>query len=108
MASKPSSTKRDTDISSRGWAKSFDDPIVQPGGSKLKTPSEAGEHIAKLPKREHDAPHWQLAMLRLIDAANHGGIGMMAHMAVLRAINHGKTRDPAPRKPAAKKYRIVR
>jgi hypothetical protein len=33
--------------------------------------------------------HWQVAMECLISAAEKGGIVMMAHIAMLRALNHG-------------------
>jgi hypothetical protein len=45
----------------------------------------------------------------LISAAANGGIVMMAHIAMLRAMNHRKP-DPeiTPRRNGAKAYRIVR
>jgi hypothetical protein len=33
------------------------------------TLKDAADYIMTLPKKVHDAPHWQLAMERLIDAA---------------------------------------
>jgi hypothetical protein len=38
------------------WSRTFDDPIPLPDGGKLNTPRDAGNYIAGLPKREHDAP----------------------------------------------------
>ncbi|WMT78847.1 hypothetical protein [Bradyrhizobium sp. Ash2021] len=49
-------------------------------------------------------------MQMLIDAADRGGIVMLAHVAVLRALNHGKP-DPAtppPRHKRAKAYRVIK
>lgn len=87
------------------WSRAFDDPITLPDGRELVTLRQAGEYITKLPKAEHDAPHWQLAMRCLIDAAARGGILMIAEIAMRRAINQGK---PKPRKKREKGYKIIR
>jgi hypothetical protein len=89
------------------WARAFDDPIPLPDGSTLRTLREAGEFIAALPRAQHDRPEWQLAMAMLLQAAEHGGIAMMARIATMRAINVGKSEPPEPRRKAAKKYNIV-
>jgi hypothetical protein len=70
---------------------------------------DAADYIMGLPKKVHDAPHWQLAMEQLIDAAEGRNFIMHARIAVLKALNHGKP-SPAsePRRKAFKKYRIVR
>jgi hypothetical protein len=52
----------------KGWGRPFEDPI-KVDGRKLVTLRDAGEYIAALPKREHDAPEWQAAMEALILAA---------------------------------------
>jgi hypothetical protein len=83
------------------WSRRFDVPIPVPSG-ELSTLREAGEYVAALPKREHALPHWQAAMRVLIDAAEHGGIDMMADIAVRRALGLGKPSAAAPRKKAAK------
>jgi hypothetical protein len=45
----------------------------------------------------------------LIDAAEHGGIVMMADIAMRRGLAHGRPRsEPAPRKKQAKKYGVGR
>jgi hypothetical protein len=45
----------------------------------------------------------------LISAAEKGGIVMMAHIAMLRALNHGDPdAAPGPRRKRAKAYRIVK
>jgi len=36
--------------------------IPLPRGGELRTLHDAGTFIAKLPKRKHDAPEWQVAM----------------------------------------------
>jgi hypothetical protein len=36
----------------------LDDPIPLPHGGDLRALRDAGNFIAKLPKREHDAPAW--------------------------------------------------
>jgi hypothetical protein len=38
-----------------GWSRAFDDPIPLPDGRELRTLRDAGNSIANLPKREHDA-----------------------------------------------------
>ena len=63
----------------------------------------------RLPKKVHDAPHWQLAMEQLIDAADGRNFIMHARIAVLKALNHEKPAPaPAPRRKRAKVYQIVR
>jgi hypothetical protein len=57
----------------KGWHRSFDDPIPLPGGGKLRTLRDAGNFIAKLPKREHDAPAWLAAIRALMLVVEHGG-----------------------------------
>ena len=71
------------------------------------TLKDAADYIMALPKNVHDAPHWQLAMEQLIDAAE-AGTSSCTRIAVLKALNHGKP-SPAsePRRKAAKKHRII-
>ena len=42
----------------KGWSRTFDDLIPLLGGGELRTLRDAGNYIAELPKREHDAPAW--------------------------------------------------
>lgn len=49
----------------RGWGRPFEEPIEVDGRS-LATLREAGEYIAGLPKKEHDAPEWRTAMEALL------------------------------------------
>jgi hypothetical protein len=68
---------------------------------------QAGEYITALPAREHGKPHRQTAMRCLIDAAERGGIVMLADIATRRALGHGRARPaPAPRKKTAKSYSV--
>jgi hypothetical protein len=48
------------------WFTRFVDPIVLPDGRELLTLRDAAEHIAALPKAEHDAADWQVAMEALL------------------------------------------
>ena len=48
------------------WSREFDESILPSEGRTLTTLRDAGEHIAALPKKEHDAPEWQPAMQALI------------------------------------------
>jgi hypothetical protein len=49
-------------MANRGWQSKFDDPIVTPDGRTLVTLRDAAQYITKLPKAEHDAAEWQVAM----------------------------------------------
>jgi hypothetical protein len=70
-----------------GWGRPFDDPI-QVNGGKLVTLRDAGEYIAALPKKEHNAPEWQAATEALILVAEKGGPTMFARIGIVRALNH--------------------
>jgi hypothetical protein len=91
------------------WSSHFHDPIPVPKGKPLVTLKDAADYIMGLPKKVHDAPHWQIAMEQLIDAAEGRNFIMHARIAVLRALNHGLP-DPAtgPRRKAVKKHKIIR
>jgi hypothetical protein len=90
------------------WSRVFDDPIPVDGG-ELLTLRDAGMYILALPPKEASLPHWQLAMACLISAAERGGIVMMARIAMMKALHHGKPEPPPePRRKRAKVYRIVR
>jgi hypothetical protein len=91
------------------WFKRFFDPIILPDGRKLLTLRDAAEYITALPKAEHEAADWQVAMEVLLLVAEHNGPEMMARIGVLKALNrHGAKPVPAPRRKAAKAFRIVR
>jgi hypothetical protein len=89
-----------------GWSRHFFDPIPTGDGGELRTLRDAGYPCA--PPAEAEREHWQIVMECLISAAEKGGIVMMAHIAMLRALNTGKP-DPeiTPRRKRAKAYRIV-
>jgi hypothetical protein len=91
------------------WSRRFDDPIALPDGRTLEALRDAAGDITRLSAKKAELEHWQLAMQLLIEAADRGGIVMMARIAVLRALNHGNP-DPktAPRSRRAKTYRIIR
>ena len=92
-----------------GWSRHFFDPIPTGDRGELRTLRDAGVYILGLPPAEAEREYWQVAMECLISAAEKGGIVMMAHIAMLRALNHG---DPdleiIPRRERAKRYGIVR
>jgi hypothetical protein len=92
-----------------GWSRTFDDPIPLPGRGELRTLRDAGEYVTALSKVEQAKPHWQTAAHELMMAAEHGGILMLAEIAMRQALAHSRPKPaPAPRKKAAKKYKIVR
>ena len=66
-------------------------------------------YITKLPKAEHDAPKWRVAMQALLLVAEHDGPTMMARIGIMRALHRHKPKPaPAPRRKEAKVYRIIR
>ena len=83
----------------KGWHRRFDDPIPLPGGGGLRTLRDAGNYIAKLPKREHDAPSWRAAIQALMLVAEHGGDTMLPRIGMMRALNrHSAKAKRAPRR----------
>jgi hypothetical protein len=86
------------------WNHAFDFPV--PG---LTTYRDAADYIMKLPAKQKQQPHWQFAGKALINAAERGGgWTMLAHMAMLRAMDHGKPApEKEPRRKAARKNRII-
>ncbi|XIA64902.1 hypothetical protein ACFIOY_40190 [Bradyrhizobium sp. TZ2] len=87
------------------WFKRFVDPIILPDRRKLLTLRDAAEYITALPKAEHDAADWQVAMETLILVAERGGPEMLARIAVMKALNrHGVQATPAPRRKPAKVF----
>jgi hypothetical protein len=88
-----------------GWDREFDFPV--PG---CRTFKDGASYIMKLPAKQQREQHWQLAGEILIKAAERNdGWTTLAHMAMLRAMNHGKPPpNPQARGKRAKTYRIVR
>ena len=74
-----------------------------PDGSPSR---DAGNYIARLAKRQHDAPECQAAIEALMLVVENGGPTMMAWVGIMRALYPGE-RAPTPRKKWARKHRIV-
>lgn len=90
----------------RSWSRPFPDPI-EATGKTVRTLREVALHIQSLPKVEQSLPHWQVATEHLIYAAERGPAWMLlAWMGMMRAVNHGRSREP--RKRTAKAYRTIR
>ena len=76
------------------WFKRFYDPIILPDGRRLLTLRDAASYITALPKAEHDAADWQVAMETLLLVAERNGPEMLARIAVMKALNrHGDRRQ---------------
>jgi hypothetical protein len=97
----------------KGWRRRFDDPIPLPRGRPLVTLEDAGRHITKLPKAEHEAAEWQAAMEALILVATLGGPTMFARIGVMRALNVERLFNPdrkdhhwGRRRPSARPLKI--
>lgn len=87
-----------------GWNRKFDPPI-----EGFPTLRDAASHIMKLPAAEQKKKHWQTAADTILQAAEDRGPMLHAVIGMNQALHHGKApRDPAPRRKATKKYRIVR
>jgi hypothetical protein len=94
---------------SDGWAKRFFEPIILPDGRKLLTLRDAAIYVTKLPKSEHDAEEWQIAMSMLLLVAERNSPEMLARIGMMKALNqHGAKGAPAARPKRAKPYRVVR
>ena len=79
------------------WSARFNDPIILPGGRKLRTLLDAATHMTGLSKAEHDTNEWQIAMETLLLVAE--GDGPMAQIAAMKALNrHNANAVPAPRR----------
>ena len=90
------------------WFKRFYDPIILPDGRKLLTYRDAAEYITALPKAEHDAADWQIAMETLLLVAERDGSEMLARIAMMRALSRHVKATLAPRKQPTKACRIVK
>jgi hypothetical protein len=51
------------------WSRRFDDPILTPDGSTMRTIGEAAAYAAKLPKKLGKSPAWQRASRHLVRAS---------------------------------------
>ena len=87
----------------------FFDPIILPGRKPLVTLRDAATYIVKLPKVEQQAPEWQAAAEVLMLIGEHGGDPMMAHIAMMRALQRHEPKPKSPpRRKRAKAYQIIR
>ena len=55
------------------WFKRFVEPIVLPDGHELLTLRDAAKYISALPKTDHNAADWQVAMETLLLVAERDG-----------------------------------
>jgi hypothetical protein len=70
---------------------------------------DAANYILKLPKAERELREWQTAAKVLMLIGERGGDPMMAHIGMMRALHRDKPKpESAPRRKAAKAYKIVR
>ena len=93
------------------WSRAFDDPIPVPDGRVLRTLHDAGHYAAALPKAVQERAEWQTAAEMLILAAQGQRPVMFAEIAIRQALGADQTTASTPkprRKPAAKRYKIVR
>jgi hypothetical protein len=74
------------------WFTRFVDPIVLPDGRELLTLRDAAEYITALPKAEHDAADWQIAMETLLLVAERDGPEMLARSAIMKALQQDGAR----------------
>jgi hypothetical protein len=84
-------------MADRGWKRQFDEPIPLPRGRQLVTLEDAGRHITRLSKVEHETQEWQAAMEALILVATSGGPTMCARIGIMRVLNRHVERvfDPS-------------
>jgi hypothetical protein len=75
-------------MTERGWGRPLEDPIGV-DGRELVTLRDAGEFIAALPKKDHDALEWRAAMEALLLVVERGGPTMFARIGIMRALNRG-------------------
>ena len=91
------------------WDQQFFDPIIVPDRKPLVTLRDAAQYIMKLPKAEQQATPWQAAAEVLMLIGEHGGDPMMAHIAMMQALQRHQSKPVGvPRRKSAKVYRIVR
>jgi hypothetical protein len=70
---------------------------------------DAALYIQKLPKKEQDLPHWQTAILTLINTAEGRDFLFHANAAMLEALHHGNAAQAtAPRRKATKAFKIAK
>ena len=77
-------------MSGQDWSRTFHAPIPLPDGGELRTLRDAGNFIAGLPKREHDAPASLAAIQALMLVAERGGDTMLPRIGIMRALYPGE------------------
>jgi hypothetical protein len=60
--------------------------LQPPKGQPLLSLSDAADYVISLPNKVHDTPHWQVAIVQLIDAGERRNFVVHARIAVLRAL----------------------
>lgn len=69
-----------------------------PDGRKLVTLRDAADYITTLPKKEHDAADWRVAMQTLLLVAERDGPELFAQIAMMQALHrHDAKAEPAQR-----------
>ena len=58
------------------WSLKFDEPIVLANGEALHILRDAGEYVTRLPKKEADLSHWQVAASCLLQAAENAAASL--------------------------------
>jgi hypothetical protein len=90
------------------WSRAFDDPIPLPSARALVTLQDAARYIQKLPSAEQNLEHWQTAVQALLLVVKQNGPTMLARIAMMQALNHGRSPPEKPaRRKRAKAYRII-
>jgi hypothetical protein len=92
------------------WSRCFEDLVILPDGRELVTLRDAGDYITKLPKAEHEAPEWQVAMEALTLVATSGGPTMFARIGDMRALNRHVERvfDPSRKEKHWSRRKLAR
>jgi hypothetical protein len=83
------------------WSLKFDKPIEFGKGKALRTLRDAANHILALSPRVTKQQHWQTAVGCLLLAAEKRGPLMMARIAMVKALGHGKA-PPSDHQKSAK------
>ncbi len=78
----------------KGWSRTFDDPIEPPNGRKLVTLLDAGEYIHSLPKATQQTPPWQNAIEALLLAVKQNGPTMSARIDMMQALKGERADEP--------------
>ena len=80
--------------------------IALPNGRRLVTLEDAALYIQKLPKKEQDLPHWQTAILTLINTAEGHDFLFHANAAMLQASRAAPA--TAPRRKTTTAFKIAK